>query len=240
MHEKKTFIIARRLRSRLKIVVRQSADSASDSLALFYSFNLPFLFLSSSPPPLLSLPRSRTLPPRPFITPLLHCRLKKAVLPLLPSFFLPPTFFPYRFSSSFSISPLDSRSRSPYLRSFSLSERAICPPGFFILRFHPSAVHEHTKRLSLIRCSPPSLHPFSLLLRCFRSPDYSCASSLLLSLSSKNLTSYLHRLNTSPIDNRRRIDGWRKKQRRGGGGGRRGQRRKIEKISVTLLVSLTF
>lgn len=160
-----------------------STQARSDSLALFYSFNLPFLFLSSFPPSLLSLSRSRTLPPHPFITSLLHSRLKKAVLPL-PSFFLPPTFFPYRFSSSFSISPLDSRSRSPYLRSFSLSERAICPPAFSSSAFIPP-LYTNTQRDSLIRCSPPSLHPFSLLLRCFRSADYSCASSLLLSLSSK-------------------------------------------------------
>lgn len=100
------------------------------------------------------------------------------------SFFLSQTFSLLLFLILYL--PLDSRSRSPYLRSFSLSERAICPPAFSSSAFIPP-LYTSTQRDSLIRCSPPSLHPFSnsLLLRCFRSADYSCASSLLLSLSSK-------------------------------------------------------
>lgn len=147
-----------------------------------HSFSLPFSF------PLLSLilfslscPRA-LLPHRSFC-PSLYCCLKKAVLPLF-SFFLLQTFSLLLFLILYL--PLDSRSRSPYLRSFSLSERAICPPAFSSSAFIPP-LYTSTQRDSLIRCSPPSLHPFSnsLLLRCFRSADYSCASSLLLSLSSK-------------------------------------------------------
>lgn len=225
--------IARRLIA-FKDRCSTQADSASDSLALFRSFNLPFLFLSSFPPSLLSLSRSRTLPPHPFITSLLHSRLKKAVLPL-PSFFLSPTFFPYRSSSSFSISPLDSRSRSPYLRSFSLSERAICPPAFSSSAFIPP-LYTNTQRDSLIRCSPPSLHPFSQLPSSSLLPFTRLLLRILVAPFSflENLTGYLCRLNSSAIDDRHETDGWRKK-REGGG-----QRSKIEtfRVTISILVSL--
>lgn len=83
---------------------------------------------------------------------------------------LPHSLSPLRFSLAFPLSP-----------EFLIVWKGHLSPGFFILRFHPSAVHEHTKRLSyplfttlsspFLQLPSSSLLPFGrLLLRILVTP----------------------------------------------------------------------
>lgn len=184
MHPRRS--IARRLIA-FKDRCSTQADSASDSLALFYSFNLPFLFLSSFPPSLLShspvLALSRLIRSlRPFSIAVSKKQFCLSSLLLsLPNLFSLPLLFlflylPLRFSLAFPLSP-----------EFLIVWKGHLSPRLF----HPSLsslrctrTHKETL-LSAVHHPLFTLSPNSLLLRCFRSADYSCASSLLLSLSSK-------------------------------------------------------
>lgn len=136
------------------------------------SFSFPLLSLI-----LFSLSCPRALLPHRSFCPSLYCCLKKAVLPLLllslANLFpaaLPHSLSPLRFSLAFPLSP-----------EFLIVWKGHLSPGFFILRFHPSAVHEHTKRLSyplfttlsspFLQLPSSSLLPFGrLLLRILVTP----------------------------------------------------------------------
>lgn len=112
-------------------------------LSFLLLFQPSFLFSSSFPYSFFALLSSRS-PASSFIMSLSLLLSQKSSFASSPSFSckpfpaaLPHSLSPLRFSLAFPLSP-----------EFLIVWKGHLSPGFFILRFHPSAIHEHTKRLS--------------------------------------------------------------------------------------------